>query len=58
MLLLNWRPNYVTTQINYKDGLKNGKMYVFDKRGKVKIEKDFSEGMEVGPNGKPKTFTP
>ena len=58
MLLFNWRPHYVTQEINYKDGVKDGKMYVFDKKGKPVVEKTFKEGVELGPNGTPKAFTP
>ena len=58
MLIFQWRPHRVTQEINYKNGLKDGKMYVFDKRGKPVVEKTFKEGMEVNPNGKPKSFTP
>ena len=58
MLIFEWRPHRVTQEINYKNGVKHGKMYVFDKRGKPVVEKNFEDGMELSPNGKPKSFVP
>ena len=46
MLIYQWRPHRITQEINYKDGLKAGKMYVFDRHGKVVEERTFKEGIE------------
>lgn len=54
----SWRPYYKTTEIDYKDGVKHGKMYLYDKRGNVKVEKTFEEGVEVREDGKPVHFNP
>jgi len=54
----NWRPHKVTSKITYKNGVKDGKMIVYDKRGRVAIEKTFKEGIEVRADGKPVRFSP
>jgi len=38
--------------------MKHGKMYIFNEKSKVLVEKDFVDGVEVGPDGKPKVFAP
>jgi antitoxin component YwqK of YwqJK toxin-antitoxin module len=54
----NWRPYRITTKIDYKDGVKDGKMIIYNKRGRVAIEKNFKEGIEVRSDGKPVRFSP
>jgi antitoxin component YwqK of YwqJK toxin-antitoxin module len=58
MLTFEWRPHYVQSAVEYKDGIKHGKATIYDKNGKVLKEKTFLDGVEVGPDGKPKVFAP
>ena len=46
--------------MDYKDGLKHGRFLVYDKKGKVVVEKTFEFGMEVikGQNNSPGNFSP
>jgi antitoxin component YwqK of YwqJK toxin-antitoxin module len=47
-------------EMDYKDGLKHGRFIIYDKKGRVVLEKTFEFGMEVikGQNNSPGSFSP
>ncbi len=54
------RKGNLLQEMDYKDGLKHGRFLVYDKKGKVVVEKTFEFGMEVikGQNNSPGNFSP
>lgn len=47
-------------EVEYKDGLKHGRFIVYDRKGKILVEKEFQFGMQVikGTLNGPGTFSP
>jgi uncharacterized protein len=41
------RKGELNSQIDYKDGLKHGKLRIYDKKGKVVLEKSFEYGLQI-----------
>ena len=41
------RRGNLISETDYKDGLKHGKMKIYDKKGKVAVERDFEFGQQV-----------
>ena len=46
------------SEIHYKDGLKDGWFLIFDKNGKIAVQKMFSNGTEVMRKGESDPFSP
>jgi antitoxin component YwqK of YwqJK toxin-antitoxin module len=46
------------SEIHYKDGLKDGWFVIFDRNGKVSVQKMFSNGVEVERKGNSDPFSP
>lgn len=53
-----WRPYKIVSEIDFKEGVKDGKMVMYDKRGRKVVQKYFKEGVEVREDGKPVKFQP
>lgn len=52
------RRGEIHSEIHYKNGLKDGWFYIFDKNGKVKIQKMFSRGIELKRKIESDNFSP